>query len=640
MEDHGESLEKPGRSDHTRGARGDAPMPALRRFTVSLSRCVVSALLMGGCSPGLVLSPAPPSLEEAKRTFTALAQAHRWPADPTFSSPVPLRDALFRNPAGATREANAVAESLGKAIGSPAQILKALSAQLPATGPTRTHRVASLEPVVQFRESDFDGLPISLRGPVQDVLQAVADAEASRRMQVGALPAGLTPATLMRQVREGPGAPADYRQSLGVWDSRVLARTAQPVLEAVERLRWAISSAAPLPPVDWRLKTPLGLVLIDTTGRNTVHRLRDPLLIVDVGGDDVYRFESRSDANRIAIVLDHGGNDTYESLEEGADPSAAILGVGILWDTEGNDTYRGSAFAQASAAFGVAVLIDEGGDNRFEAQAYSQAHALAGIAMVVSGVGSDQYGSLTASQASAGPAGVALLLDRGGDDQYRLGNSPLIRPSAQLPDRNASLGQGAGYGIRAGFGDEGSGAGGLGLLVDLGGSDRYKAQVFGQGVGYQGGVGILIDSGGDDRFDATWYALGAAAHGAAGVFVKRGQGDDRYRVSHVMGLGAAHDLSVASFEDEGGDDAYVVDDLGFGAAHDSAVAQFIDASGVNRYEITGQRCRGFGVADHSQPGGSRQRLPQAALFAGEGAKGRATGPCARAWPETGWRLAR
>lgn len=614
-------------------------MPPLNRFGPPLSCFVVTAALMGGCSPSLVLSPASPSLEEAKRTFTAVAQTRRWPADPTFSSPVPLRGALFRDPASATLEAKSLADSLEKAISSPARILETLSAQLPATGRIRTDRVSSLEPLFQFGESDFYGLPIALRRPVQDVLQAVGSAETSRRAQVAALPVGLTPASLMRQVREGPGAPADYRQSLGGWDSRVLARTVQPVLDAVERLRRAISSAAPLPAMEWRLETPLGLVLIDTTGRNNVHRLRDPLLIVDVGGDDVYWFEARSDANRIAIVLDHGGNDRYESLDEGTDPSAGILGLGILWDTEGNDTYRGSSFAQASAAFGIAVLIDEGGDNRFEAQAYSQAHALAGIAMLVSGAGTDRYFALTASQASAGPAGVALLLDRGGDDLYQLGNLPLIRPSAQLPDRNASMGQGAGYGIRAGYGDEGSGAGGLGLLVDLGGNDRYEAQVFGQAVGYQGGVGVLIDSGGDDRFDATWYALGAAAHGGAGVFVKRGGGDDRYRVSHVMGMGAAHDLSVASFEDEGGDDAYAVDDLGFGAAHDSAVARFVDASGVNRYEITGQRCRGFGVADHSQPGTKREALPQTALFAGGDAKGQATGACAWAWPGNGWRLA-
>ena len=444
----------------------------------------------------------------------------------------------------------------------------------------------------------------------------------------------------MAQLKSGPGAPDDYREVIGRVDVPGLARSAAGLLHAIERLREALNTTSPLLPVEWRLETPLGLVLVDTTGRNNTHNLRDPLLIVDVGGDDVYRFESRSDANRIAIVLDHGGNDTYESLEEGADPSAGILGFGILWDTAGNDSYRGSAFAQASAAFGVAVLIDESGDNRFEAQAYSQAHALAGIAMGVAGVGSDQYVSLTASQASAGPAGVALLLDRGGDDQYRLGNSPLIRPSAQLPDRNASLGQGAGYGIRAGYGDEGSGAGGLGLLLDLAGNDHYEAQVFAQGVGYQGGVGILVDSGGDDRFEATWYALGAAAHGAAGVFVKRGRGDDRYRVSHVMGMGAAHDLSVASFEDEGGDDAYAVGDLGFGVAHDVAVSQFLDAAGSNRYEITGDRCRGFGVADHSQPGVRREGPAQAALFAGGDAKGQATGNCARAWPETGWRLAR
>ena len=613
-------------------------MRPLSRLQFALS-CAGLGLVVA-CSPLAVRSPEPTSLQEARQRFASVSPAAKWPRDPSFSAPVPLQRSLFALPVSASRHAVQLAESLAPLALSPTRLLEELAKQAPRAVPRPRGAQDRSAPDWLPKDERLADLPATLRAPIREALLAIATADADRRAFLSSVSPGLTPARLMAQLKSGPGAPDDYREVIGRVDVSGLARSAAGLLHSIERLRQALNTTSPLLPVEWRLETPLGLVLVDTTGRNNTHNLRDPLLIVDVGGDDVYRFDSRSAANRIAIVLDHGGNDTYESLEEGADPSAGILGFGILWDTAGNDTYRGSAFSQASAAFGVAVLIDEGGDNRFEAQAYSQAHALSGVAIVVSGIGFDQYFSLTASQASGGPAGVALLLDRGGDDQYRLGNSPLVRPSAQLAERNASMGQGAGYGIRAGYGDEGSGAGGLGLLVDLAGNDRYEAQVFGQGVGYQGGVGILIDSGGDDRFDATWYALGAAAHGAAGVFVKRGKGDDRYRVSHVMGLGAAHDLSVASFEDEGGDDAYVVDDLGFGAAHDSAVAQFIDASGVNRYEITGQRCRGFGVADRSQPGGSRERLPQAALFAGEGAKGRATGPCARAWPETGWRLAR
>ena len=53
-------------------------------------------------------------------------------------------------------------------------------------------------------------------------------------------------------------------------------------------------------------------------------------------------------------------------------------------------------------------------------------------------------------------------------------------------------------------------SGGIGVLRDREGSDRYTAGVFAQGTGYWGGMGLLLDGAGDDRYDARWYVQGAA----------------------------------------------------------------------------------------------------------------------------------
>jgi hypothetical protein len=231
---------------------------------------------------------------------------------------------------------------------------------------------------------------------------------------------------------------------------------------------------------------------------------------------------------------------------------------------------------------------------------------------------------------------VAVLIDPAGNDRYTLDNTPLMYPSAQLPDRNISMGQGAGRGIRADSADGRSSAGGIGILLDLDGDDRYVAQVFAQGVGYYEGLGLLVDGGGSDRFDAAWYAMGAAAHRGAGILLKRGTGDDSYRASHSIALGAAHDFSVGIFLDEGGNDHYEVGDLGLGAAHDNSNALFVDAAGDDVYRITAEACRALGAAHIGDRGNVRDDLPNLGLFMDLGGNDTYPAHCAQARDDSAW----
>lgn len=460
-------------------------------------------------------------------------------------------------------------------------------------------------------------LPRPLRLEIARVLAAIGQANRFRQRAFAAWPKDMTPQRLLRQAIEGklePFEEPDFRRLFPLVEREALMAGMLDLVAAVERLDRFLAATPGIPAVSWRLQTPLGLVVIDTTAANNRHVLEDPLLVVDVGGDDLYRFTTKTHGDRISVLLDRGGNDHYIAEDTAADPSSAVMGFGILWDTEGDDRYEAGTFAQGAALFGAALLVDGGGTDSFAARGYAQAFALGGVALVVSMGGDDSYQALTHAQGSGGPEGTAVLLDVAGNDRYTLGNEPLVLPSPQLPARNVSMGQGAGWGIRADFSDGRSTTGGIGALFDFAGDDRYTAQVFAQGAGFHEGAGMLVDGGGRDVFDAAWYAMAASAHRAAGVLIKRGDGDDVYTASHSTSIGAAHDSSIAFFIDEGGNDRYDIGHLGIGAAHDNSAALFVDASGDDRYTVRSGECIAFGAAHISQWGTIGEDAPNLGIF--------------------------
>lgn len=486
---------------------------------------------------------------------------------------------------------------------------------------------------------DEAALPRPLRSEIARVFAAIGQANRFRQRAFAAWPKEMTPQRLLRQAIEGrlqPFEEPDFRRLFPLVEREALMAGMLDLVAAVENLDHFLAATPRIPAVSWRLQTPLGLVVIDTTGANNRHVLEDPLLVVDVGGDDVYRFTTKKYGNRISIVLDRGGNDHYIAEDTAADPSSAVMGFGILWDTGGDDRYEAGTFAQGAALFGAALLVDGGGTNSFTARGHAQAFALGGVALVVSMGGDDSYRALTHAQGSGGPEGTAVLLDVAGNDTYTLGNEPLVLPSSQLPDRNLSMGQGAGWGIRADFGDGRSTTGGIGALFDFAGDDHYTAQVFAQGAGFLEGAGLLVDGGGRDVFDAAWYAMAASAHRAAGVLIKRGDGDDVYTASHSTSIGAAHDFSMAFFIDEGGNDRYDIGHLGIGAAHDNSTAIFVDAAGDDHYRVRSRECIAFGGAHLSRWGTIGEDAPNLGIFLDLSGNDTYTSSCPRPANNSAW----
>lgn len=236
-------------------------------------------------------------------------------------------------------------------------------------------------------------------------------------------------------------------------------------------------------------------------------------MLFDLAGNDSYRgarfVQGFGGVRGLGALSDVAGQDTYyaggrfshapllpenfQSLSQGFGfglrPDASG-GVGILADHAGNDVYSAEVFGQgASYWFALGVLVDSGGHDFYNLYQYGQG---AGIhlspAVLFDRAGNDAYSCLNGvAQGSGHDWGVGLLWDLAGNDGYQ------------------------GSGMSQG----GVNANGVGMIVDRAGNDTYAGwnernqgdSFFSRGTM---GLGVLLDLGGKDRYthggkdDATW----------------------------------------------------------------------------------------------------------------------------------------
>ena len=324
-----------------------------------------------------------------------------------------------------------------------------------------------------------------------------------------------------------------------------------------------------------------GYVVIGGPGPNH-YRMDRLYAVIDTGGDDRYTW---GDGIPLAtqIVIDLAGNDRYEARVGG--PGAGWLGVSVLIDMGGDDTYVSALGGCGAGAFGFGLLFDAAGADTYRCDAWSIGAGIYGAGVLIdAGDGWDTYMSQSLSQGVGGPAGVGLLLDAGGDDLYRA-NGPEVASTYGTPTTFTSFSQGVGFGIRP------YDHGGFGALIDFGGNDRYEGGEFSQGGGYFWGAGLLHDSSGNDFHYGGRYTQGFAAHQAAGLF-SDAMGDDVYWAMRAAAQGAAWDQSVAMMFDGGGNDFYRAESLAQGAAAQQSMAWLFDAGGNDIYWASGAWVQG------------------------------------------------
>lgn len=316
-------------------------------------------------------------------------------------------------------------------------------------------------------------------------------------------------------------------------------------------------------------------------------------VVLDLGGQDQYRYPD-DPRQRQQVVIDHGGDDTYS----GAGAVSACLGLSLVVDHAGRDTYSGETRSVASALLGVALLVDHAGHDTYRSTSWGQGAAIYGTAGLLDLQGNDVYWSHHASQGIGGPRGFGLLFDRAGADIYRA-NGPTGSVYG-TPAVFYGMSQGVGFGFR------GYDSGGIGVLYDGNGLDRYEAGEFSQGGGYYWGLGILDDRSGNDLYYGNRYGQGFGCHQALGALLDH-SGNDTYWTMAAANQGAAWDIGMGMLLDYRGDDTYKANGLAQGGASMQAIGWLLDLAGNDHYSADAR-------ASHGESGGDSYHYFRTRLF--------------------------
>lgn len=357
------------------------------------------------------------------------------------------------------------------------------------------------------------------------------------------------------------------------------------------------------------LKTPHGTILVGGPEANeyNLDELADIAVVIDHGGNDTYIEGTTTEKRPVLVVIDLAGDDTYRGTKPGIQGSA-ILGVSMLIDQAGNDTYTAADVAQGSALGGVGILIDNADNDTYVGDRRAQGQATGGFGLLLDRAGDDKYRAALLAQGVGGPLGVGVLIDLAGADHYFAGGK---YPGGY--DDTPGFG---GWSQGVGVGPRGVANGGIGMILDGGGDDIYEADYFSHGGGYWFAAGVARDFGGNDQrlgatrenFDGTprteprfvRWGTGYGCHYAAG-FVIDDAGNDTYQADFAV-ISYAWDIAVAGICDLAGNDKYITQGSGVCQAHNSAVAFLYDKSGNDVYQ------GGIGatteVTDYHPEGGS------------------------------------
>lgn len=373
-------------------------------------------------------------------------------------------------------------------------------------------------------------------------------------------------------------------------------------------------------------ETSAGTIVVGGPGPNTYQLDGRIALIIDLGGDDIYRGAVAAPGHvdqSVHIVIDLAGNDAYSpSMPLGL--ATGRGGIGLLIDKSGNDSYELLEGSGGTGFAGIGLLYDEKGNDIYTGSKFTQGAAIGGLGLLVDVEGDDQYHSFGYAIGFAGPGGIGVAADLSGHDNYQCGGKyPSVYNAVDVPDGDPNnplyqfecFGVGVGSGIRILSKNQDdlayALAGGLGMLLDLEGDDHYQTANFSQGTGYFFGIGVKLDLGGNDDHLAARYGLAAGAHYGAGLFIDyrgadyydstgphynagaawdvsvmlgidAGTDDDTYSFERSNGLGVGHHNAWSAFIEEGGKDRYLVP-RGLGLAEGGSVASFFDLAGADYY---------------------------------------------------------
>ena len=423
-------------------------------------------------------------------------------------------------------------------------------------------------------------------------------------------------------------ATPEFYDFLHYVDYKYLYTGAEDLAGAVDLVKDTLYNFTTDKKFNFSYNTPLGKIVI-SNGMDENYPEADYFLIIDLSGDDSYESggANRSYSYPISILIDKSGDDKYLSTNK-TKPSlgAGSFGYGFLVDMKGKDEYQAVNLSQGAGCFGVGVLVDYEGDETYDSYTSSQGSGQFGIGILSDLEGNDTYNTFLCSQGFGYTKGIGILLDSKGNDKYVANDTQIDFPSAQTDKHNDSMAQGMGFGRRADYLDGHSWAGGIGMLVDMEGDDRYSAGVFAQGCASWYALGILWDEKGNDSYNGVWYVQGSGAHFGCGVLYDAG-GNDHYKASMNMAIGAGHDFTLGVLIDESGDDIYDAPNLSLGGGNDNGIGIFWDKSGNDTYNVSAQTT--LGRANLTSRGTIRDYMLCLGLFLDTGGKDTYSKPFAK-----------
>ncbi|MCE9535077.1 MAG: hypothetical protein K8R65_01540, partial [Nitrospirae bacterium] len=169
-------------------------------------------------------------------------------------------------------------------------------------------------------------------------------------------------------------------------------------------------------------ETSYGLIVIGGPGPNTYELDKGFGLIIDVGGNDLYRgmIASSTDEDQgNAVVIDLKGDDTYDGAPLGL--ATGRLGVGLLIDHAGDDVYQLDMGSGGAGFGGLGILFDAKGNDVYMGNRLTQGAAIGGLGLLLDAAGNDRYTSHGFAIGFGGPLGVGAVIDVTGDDHYQCG---------------------------------------------------------------------------------------------------------------------------------------------------------------------------------------------------------------------------
>ena len=200
-------------------------------------------------------------------------------------------------------------------------------------------------------------------------------------------------------------------------------------------------------------------------------------VLADFAGNDVYRAGGKY---LHVPLLPHEYRSFSHGFGMGRRPDAGG-GVAFLCDKSGNDFYDGEVFCEGTSYwYSLGMLWDGSGYDHYTAAQYSQGAGIhLSIGVLIDEEGDDSYISrLGPAQGQGHDFSVGMLLDRKGDDYYCCSGGQgigLTNSAALFIDEDGNdcymtqdslLGQGSSNWAR--------GFGGMGLFIDLAGTDKYS----------------------------------------------------------------------------------------------------------------------------------------------------------------------